>query len=150
MWLALFVVRGGVDPGTFASAMERAVLITSWFTGSPARSQRRGRFLNATSGQRAYRWKRRSNPSSVHLCAELCAHWGILFSLWSKNNHFFTNCWLQMNLRWGRFLPGERITFGPWLLWQTCGCLPQTTIYATSIPICVKGQLKPSSIIHVI
>lgn len=59
---SLFVypyVRGGVSPAAFASAMERAVLTTSWFTGSPARSQRRGRFLSVTSGQRAYRWRRR-------------------------------------------------------------------------------------------
>lgn len=52
-------VRGGVNPAAFASAMERAVSTTSWFTGSPARSQRRGRFLSVTSGQRAYRWRRR-------------------------------------------------------------------------------------------
>lgn len=55
----LSVFRGGVSPAAFVSAMERAALTTSWFTGSPARNQRRGRYLSGTSVQRAYRWKRR-------------------------------------------------------------------------------------------
>lgn len=51
--------RGGLSRAAFASPMERVVLTTSWFTGSPTRSQRRGSYLSGTSEQRAYRWKRR-------------------------------------------------------------------------------------------
>lgn len=58
-WWTLCVVRGGVNPEAFAWAMERAVSTTSWFTGSPAHSQRSGRYLSGTSVLRAYRWKRR-------------------------------------------------------------------------------------------
>lgn len=53
------VPRGEVSPAVFASVMERAASITSWFTGSPAHSQRRGRYLRGISVQKAYTWRRR-------------------------------------------------------------------------------------------
>lgn len=51
--------RGGVKPAAFASAMERAASTTSWFTGSPARSRRKGRCSSATSARRACTWRKR-------------------------------------------------------------------------------------------